>query len=298
MSSSVTTISTAPGELGTEAAAAIRAIARKIANGRTSTTILEDDLSASWTALEAGGWDCVGIRDGADGASLLDLVVIGQAWGEYCLPLPLIPTVLVKRWSAPAAEHDGPVTFAVPHASGQGALVPFAAAPGIRLCTELGEGADSPLVDVDATGEDDLAATLGLGRTAEVSKLSAEAAHECAVVWGAEAVGAARRLLDEGVAYAKVREQFGTPIGSFQAVKHQLADGHILTEQAETAVLWAATSPADARRALRYAFRACRGVAERSIQVHGGVGFTWEWGLHFYLRHIMALDEAATAVLP
>lgn len=290
-------MSTAPSELGTEAAAAIREIARKIANGRTSTTILDDDLSAQWAALAAGGWDRVGIREDDEGTSLLDLVAIAQAWGEFCLPVPLIPTMLAKRWSASAAEHDGPVTFAVAHAAGSGAIAPFAATAGVKLCTDLSAGSTAALVEVSVTCADDLAATLALGRVAEVSKLSAEAAHECAVVWGAEAVGAARRMLDEGVAYAKVREQFGIPIGSFQAVKHQLADAHILGEQAETAVLWAATSPADARRALRFAFRACRGVAERSIQVHGGVGFTWEWGLHFYLRHIMALDEAATAVL-
>ncbi len=290
-------LSTAPTELGADAAEAVREIAKRIAGGRTSTTILSADLSSSWAALAAAGWDGVGIRDGQDGATVLDLVAVAQAWGEQCLPLPLIPTVLAKRWSVTAAEHDGPVTFAVPHASGQGALVPFAAVPGVLLCTELSLGSTSPLVAVEASSADDLAATLALGRADEASKLSAEAAHECASVWGAEAVGAARRLLDEGVAYAKVREQFGTPIGSFQAVKHQLADAHILLEQAETAVLWAATSPADARRALRFAFKACRGVAERSIQVHGGVGFTWEWGLHFYLRHIMALTELATETL-
>lgn len=291
-------MSTAPTELGVEASAAIRDIARRIANGRTSTTILAEDLSASWTALAAGGWDGVGIRDGDDGATLLDLVAIGQAWGEFALPLPLMPTILTKRWSAAAAEHDGPVTFAVPHATGAGAVAFFAAAPGAALCTELAEGSTSPLVALPKPAGDDLAATLALGRVDDPSKLSSEAAHECAVVWGAEAVGAARRMLDEGVAYAKVREQFGTPIGTFQAVKHLLADAHMLLEQAETAVLWAATSPADAPRALRFAFRACRGVGERSIQVHGGVGFTWEWGLHYYLRHVLALSEAAAAVSP
>lgn len=297
----MTTISTAPGELGAEASAAVRDITRRIANGRTSTMLLAEDLTASWAALTQGGWDGVGIRDGADGASLLDLVAIAQAWGEMSLPLPLIPTILAKRWSEAAASHDGPVTLAVPHAADgpteAGALVPFANFAGIRLCENLTHGSTQPLVELDVTADDDLAPTLALGRSTQPSKFAPEAAHECSVVWAAEAVGAARRMLDEGVSYAKLREQFGTPIGRFQAVKHQLAEAHMLVEQAETAVLWAATSPQDAVRALRFAFQACRGAGEKSMQVHGGVGFTWELGLHFYLRHVLALSEASSAVL-
>ncbi len=295
------TISTAPGELGLEASSAIRDITRRIANGRTSTMLLADDLTASWTALTQGGWDGVGIRDGADGATLLDLVAVAQAWGEMSLPLPLIPTILAKRWSEAAAAHDGPVTLAVPHAAADaaegGALVPFANFAGIALCEELSEGSTQALAPVDAVADDDLAPTLALGLRPQPSKFAPEAAHECAVVWGAEAVGAARRMLDEGVAYAKLREQFGTPIGRFQAVKHLLAEAHMLVEQAETAVLWAAVSADDSARALRFAFRACRAAGEKSMQVHGGVGFTWELGLHFYLRHVLALSEASAAVL-
>ena len=63
----MTRISTAPGELGLEASTAIRDIARRIANGRTSTMLLSDDLTSSWAALTQGGWDGIGIRDGADG---------------------------------------------------------------------------------------------------------------------------------------------------------------------------------------------------------------------------------------
>jgi alkylation response protein AidB-like acyl-CoA dehydrogenase len=297
----MTKSSTAPGELGLEASAAIRDIARRIANGRTSTMLLADDLTSSWAALTQAGWDGVGVRDGDDGASLLDLVAVAQAWGEFALPLPLMPTVMAKRWSADAAGHPGPVTFAVPHVvsapAESGAVVPFANFAGICLCEELIDGSTQPMVPVTSARADDLAPTLALGLLPHGSKFAPEAAHECAVVWGAEAVGCARRLLDEGVAYAKLREQFGVPIGRFQAVKHQLAEAHMLFEQAETAVLWAATSPPDARRALRFAFRACREVGEKSLQVHGGVGFTWELGLHFYLRHILAMSEFCSGVL-
>lgn len=276
-----------PTELGAEAAAAIGDIARRIADSRVMPAIVADDMSSKWTAIAAGGWDSVGVRDGDDGATLLDLVTIAQAWGYYALPLPFLTTVMAKRWSSAAAEHEGPVTFSA------GGLVPFASVPQIQLATDLTGG--GTLLPVEARS-DDLAATLDLGRSSVVSQLSAESAHELAVVWAAEAVGAARRLLDEGVGYAKLREQFGKPIGSQQAIKHHLANAHLLLEKAETAVLWAANEPTDYARILDVAFRSCRDIGSISVQVHGGVGFTWELGLHFWVRHVLALTELAASL--
>ena len=173
----------------------------------------------------------------------------------------------------------------------------FADFPDVQLVPELGDAGGLPLVSPTAQ-PDDLAPTLRLGRSEAVSRISPEAAHELSVVWAAEAVGAARRLQDEAVTYAKIREQFGKPIGTNQAVKHHLANAHMLLEQAETAVLWACCEPEQAPRAVQFAFRACRDVGGISVQVHGGVGFTWELGLHFPLRHVMALSEAAASLRP
>lgn len=291
------TASLRPTDLGAEAAVAVGDIARRIAGTRTLPQVIEDDLSAQWSALVTGGWDAVGIRDGEDGATLTDLVAIALAWGRQVLPLPFLSTVMTKRWSPPAAEYDGPTTLGVPHPSGQGALVLFADVPGVQLAPELGQSCALPLVAVSAE-PDELAPTLRLGRSEAISRISAEAGHELCVVWAAEAVGAARRLHEEAVAYAKIREQFGKPIGTNQAVKHQLADSHILLEQAETAVLWACCEVAQAPRALEFAFRACRDIGGISVQVHGGVGFTWELGLHFPLRHVLALSELARSLRP
>ena len=114
---------------------------------------------------------------------------------------------------------------------------------------------------------------------------------ELGIVWAAEATGCGQRLLDLSVGYAKERQQFGRPIGSFQAVKHRLADMRVTTEAAETAVIWAAVAPDEGARPARFALDASVRVAESAIQVHGGMGFTWELGLHYYLRHVVTLRE-------
>ena len=115
-----------------------------------------------------------------------------------------------------------------------------------------------------------------------------------------DALGAAARLLDMTVSYAGQREQFGAPIGSFQAVKHHCADMAVAVE-ASRATLWAAalaldTASAAARSraasaAAAYAKSAAAKVAGTALQVHGGIGFTWEHDLHLFLRRIK-VDEA------
>jgi alkylation response protein AidB-like acyl-CoA dehydrogenase len=115
-----------------------------------------------------------------------------------------------------------------------------------------------------------------------------------------DALGAAARLLDMTVSYAGQREQFGAPIGSFQAVKHHCADMAVAVE-AGRASLWAAalaldTAPAAARSraasaAAAYTKSAAAKVAGTALQVHGGIGFTWEHDLHLFLRRIK-VDEA------
>ena len=108
----------------------------------------------------------------------------------------------------------------------------------------------------------------------------------------AEQVGAARACLEKSVAYATERQQFGRAIGSFQAIKHRLTDMLVAIELAEAAVLDAAG--ADTRSDSEFivaaatarvlASRAATYAAEESIQVHGGIGFTWEHPLHHYFR--------------
>ena len=108
----------------------------------------------------------------------------------------------------------------------------------------------------------------------------------------AEMVGGMQRVLDLTVDYAKMRKQFGKPIGTFQAVQHQCADMYLETESSRSAAFYAAWAlEHDARDAATatsiakmYASDACRQVGNRGIQIHGGNGFAWENDLHLYYR--------------
>ncbi|HEV8584701.1 MAG TPA: acyl-CoA dehydrogenase family protein [Methylomirabilota bacterium] len=119
-----------------------------------------------------------------------------------------------------------------------------------------------------------------------------------AVGAAAEMLGAARRCLDMSVEYAKVREQFGQPIGSFQAIRHKCADMLLDVENSHAAVYyaaWALASGADdgalaASVAKAYVNDAARKVCGDAIQVHGGIGFTWEYDLHLYFKRAKALE--------
>ncbi|HKF74830.1 MAG TPA: acyl-CoA dehydrogenase family protein [Candidatus Dormibacteraeota bacterium] len=119
-----------------------------------------------------------------------------------------------------------------------------------------------------------------------------------AVALAAEQVGSAQRCLDMTVAYAKVRQQFGRPIGSFQAIKHRCADMLLRVESARAAAYyaaWAAAEDADelpavASLARAYCSDACSWVAGETIQVHGGIGFTWEHDAHLYFKRAKASE--------
>jgi alkylation response protein AidB-like acyl-CoA dehydrogenase len=108
-----------------------------------------------------------------------------------------------------------------------------------------------------------------------------------------EAVGMSQRALELSVEHAKTREQFGRPIGIYQAVSHQLTNTYTDVELARSLAYWAAwcvaeddeRAPVAAAAAKSFAAEAAVAACERSIQVHGGIGFTWEHPLHrFYKR--------------
>ncbi|MEU5345328.1 acyl-CoA dehydrogenase family protein [Streptomyces sp. NPDC020766] len=122
--------------------------------------------------------------------------------------------------------------------------------------------------------------------------LVSEVLDRAAVALAAEQVGVASRALDMAVDYAKVRHQFGRPIGSFQAVKHLLADVLLEVESARAAAHYALLTagnddpelPAVASLAKAFCSDACLQATEQNIQVHGGIGFTWEHPAHLYLK--------------
>ncbi len=116
--------------------------------------------------------------------------------------------------------------------------------------------------------------------------------HRICVAAAAESTGIAQRSMEMAVSYAKDRQQFGRPIGSYQAVSHRCAQMLLETENSRSAVYgaaWAADAEPDslpraASMAKAYASDAGWRVPDASIQVHGGIGFTWEHDLHFFLK--------------
>jgi alkylation response protein AidB-like acyl-CoA dehydrogenase len=130
-------------------------------------------------------------------------------------------------------------------------------------------------------------ATLGGGQAEYLPVL-----WRACVALAAESTGIAQRTMEMAVSYAKDRKQFGRPIGSFQAVSHRCAQMLLETENSRSAVYgaaWAADAepeslPLAASMAKAYASDAGWRVPDASIQVHGGIGFTWEHDLHFFLK--------------
>ncbi|MDF3293434.1 acyl-CoA dehydrogenase family protein [Streptomyces silvisoli] len=159
---------------------------------------------------------------------------------------------------------------------------------------ELRDVAGVPLGEAAAPAPDEL--TAALVRTGGLA----------AAVLAAQAVGAADFALSSTVAYLRVREQFGRPVGSFQAVKHRLADGYVRVQAARSAAYYAAWAvgregPVDGGGmeddigvvgplALAQALETLNQVAAESIQLHGGIGFTWEHHAHLYFKRAAA-DE-------
>ena len=131
-----------------------------------------------------------------------------------------------------------------------------------------------------------------LGQPGQGWEILTKMLDKAAIALAAEQVGGAQRVLDMSVEYAKVRVQFGRPIGSFQAIKHKCADMLLEVESAKSAAyyaMWAASEdndevPVVASLAKAYCSDAYFHAAAENIQIHGGIGFTWEHDAHLYFK--------------
>jgi alkylation response protein AidB-like acyl-CoA dehydrogenase len=237
-------------------------------DARATMTLLDADLDWSPDAIATRaektptGWQLSGVKRYV-------------AWGH-------VANVLL----VPARTPEGVSLFLVdPAASGLRWSPMMNMDPGTRL-------ADLTLDRVPVRAED----VLGAPRSA--APHLARLIRRGAVGAAAEMLGAARRCLDMAVAYAKVREQFGQLIGSFQAIRHKCAEMLLETENSHSAVYYAAwAQDAEAEDAALaasvakvYVGEASRKVCGEAIQVHGGIGFTWEYDLHMYFKRAKALE--------
>ena len=213
----------------------------------------------------------------------VELVVLAEELGYALAPTPLPSTWAAGLFGAPVDGRGALVVDGLAaDAAYAGVLVDW---DGDRI-----SGADvEPVESLDPTRR--LFRVSGgdrepLGGDVESARLRA------AVMNAAESVGVAQRAMELAVAYAKERKQFGRAIGTYQAVSHACAQMLLEVEGARSAVYWAAwaldhepeTAPLAAACAKAYAGDAGRRVPRAALQVHGGIGFTWEHDLHFFLK--------------
>ena len=275
-----------------------------------------------WAAMVEQGWPAIAIGEdrGGVGFGWIEATVLLEQSGAFVAPAPILQQLLAvaalgdTAWLDPlmsgeligtvaarpvTVDDDGRLSgrpepvihgaaasvLVVPAADRSGALGLYAvdlrpitrtAEPAMDLTRELA------WVELDAVaaerigGPDEVEAFLDRGATGHA----------------AEMLGAAERAMNMAVEYAKVREQFGVPIGSFQAVKHRCADMLIDVEGMRSAVYYAAWAVAadDPERSIAASTAKCwtsdaaRRVMASCLQVHGGLGFTWESDVHLYLK--------------
>ncbi|WP_433632476.1 acyl-CoA dehydrogenase family protein [Nocardia sp. CA-120079] len=240
-----------------------------IGAGTTIATLAVAEAAGSWDAdtcetaavpADAGGWLLTGTKSFVPHAGTADLLLVS------------------------ARTPQGPSLFAVERGATGLAVRALDTLDGTR---PLGEVVlvDTPAVLVGAAGE----ASSVLRHVVDLGGLAL----------AAEQVGGLRRCLEMSVAYAKERVQFGRPIGSFQAIKHKLADMLMRAELADAATEAACTAVAERQRdasamavaAYITASEAFEHVAAETIQVHGGIGFTWEHPAHLYFRRARAAQN-------
>jgi alkylation response protein AidB-like acyl-CoA dehydrogenase len=233
-----------------------------IAAGTTIATLAwtEDDgrweaggMGTAASAEAGGGWTLDGTKSFVLDGRLADLVLVAAR-------APAGPSLFAVDGSAPGLVRTGLPTL---DQTRKLARLEFTGVPARLVGTE--------------------------GRAAAALRATLDRA---AVALAAEQLGGAQRALDMSVEYAKTRRQFGRPIGAFQAIKHKCADMLVAVESARSTVMYAAAVADDAPRGLPevaglakvYCSEAYRDVAAETIQIHGGVGFTWEHDAHLYFK--------------
>lgn len=273
------------------------------------------DPSAGWNVLAESGF--VGMRlpewVGGAGATALDVAILATALAAAPCRVPFLGPVLVgELLVAAGADREllaavadgsrrfGPVLAAtLDGLAGEGVVLDGAGAEaGIGLAQDrlvarrIGEQIDGVDLTRVVSRSDDLVDVGGLGGEVAADARSRWEALALTLV-SADAVGVMEGVLDEAVAHAGGRVQFGRPIGSFQAVQHLCADAFVQLEASRTLAWYAAWAVdeldtaealAAARAAKAYVADAVRDVCEASIQVLGGIGVTWESVAHLYLR--------------
>ena len=282
---------------------------------RAHTTTGAPFDAALWSAMAEQGWLGIEVDEARGGVGLgpVEVAVLCEELGRHAAPAPFAPTVLAIDALAAAGEEAwvdrllaGDTIACV--AWNPAAPVPYAPSADVAIVL-----ADDGVYAMDVHERParqpamDLTRELGwlpfdATRARRIGDADARDAllDRGATFAAADLLGSASRALDLAVEHAKDRVQFGRPIGSFQAVKHRCADMLVDVEGMRSTVYWAAwcigagdpEAHVAASTAKTWCSDASKRVMSSALQVHGGIGFTWEHDLHFFMKRAQ-LDQLA-----
>jgi alkylation response protein AidB-like acyl-CoA dehydrogenase len=265
----------------------------------------------SWNALMALGLGSILVPD--SGMGVLDAALVCEVVGEAAAPGPLIGLLLAVAAVARSSNDAAKLHLAGLEAGSAVVALAFGDSPYVQSARSaalfLAGSRESGISLVEAGAGVSIEAVKSTDRTRPVSKVSFDGAtthllfpagdpmvgkliDAALVLIAADSLGGAQKCTDMSVAYAKEREQFGQPIGRFQGLKHQLAHMALDVEPARAQVWYAAYAHdadlPDAPRAASMAKAHLCDVYVRStraaIAAHGGIGYTWEYGLNYWFR--------------
>jgi alkylation response protein AidB-like acyl-CoA dehydrogenase len=292
----------------------LRDAVRRFVDARIDPSVVRAALDAAsetrppfWDALTEPGWRGLHVAEahGGSGASLLEQAVVVEELGRACAPGPYVPTAIAAA-VAPQFVPDGTVAAVVLDGglaiSGHLADIVVCEIGGAWYALEAVDAEPHEVASVDLTrrvARVELPATPAADRRLD-GLTSERVRNVAAVLFAAEAIGVAQWCVDTAAAYAKVRVQFGRPIGQFQGVKHRCAEMLARVELARAAVWDAARAASDesaegtdlaVAAAAALAFDAAFANAKDCVQTLGGIGFTWEHDAHVYLRRAITLHQ-------
>jgi alkylation response protein AidB-like acyl-CoA dehydrogenase len=259
-----------------------------------------------WKELCELGWPGIAVAEehGGQGLGMVELTVLVEELGAACATVPFLGSVLAAAALQTAGSDEQKSAWLPRLASGEargalgtaGALIPDAVGADVVVVLDggaatLARGDAVEAVDaIDPTRRYGRVASGGGGDALPGDVLAA--ADRAAVVVSAELVGLCQRALDMTLAYVKDRKQFGVPVGTFQAVQHKAAEMLLHTEGGRAATSFAAwTADAEPERlplaagiAKAWTSDAGRATTAAAIQLHGGIGFTWEADVHWLYK--------------
>ena len=267
-----------------------------------------DDL---WRELGELGWPGIHLPEehGGQGLGTVELAILAEELGYALAPSPFFSSAAVgivlaeagaddqrERWLPGLASGEAIGTVGLV-TDGEAPLVPDADRADVIVLLDglSGMVVEAGRAEIVAEPTIDSTRRFGRVRASAGEPLDGDplpALDRVEVMLSAELVGIAQRAMEMAVDYAKEREQFGRPIGAYQAVSHRCAQMLLEVESARSTTLYAAWAadhepeslPLAASMAKAYAADAGWRVTSSSLQVHGGIGFTWEHDLHFFLK--------------